>query len=124
MTKSERLFEMLQYIKEYPHLTAQDLSRLCNVSERGVYRYLNTLSRAGIPVRFRGDGYKLLEDRLDFLKEFNLQDLQSIRALLSIGMANCSDHELVESGGEFIKLIDNNLPRTMSGAPNSIEIIP
>ena len=124
MTKSERLFEMLQYIKEYPHLTAQDLSRLCNVSERGVYRYLNTLSRAGIPVRFRGDGYKLLEDRLDFLKEFNLQDLQSIRALLSIGIANCSDHELVESGGEFIKLIDNNLPRTMSGAPNSIEIIP
>ncbi len=124
MTKSERLFEMLQYIKEYPHLTAQDLSRLCNISERGVYRYLNTLSRAGIQVRFHGDGYKVLEDKLDFLKEFNVQDLQSIRALLSIGMANSNDHELLESGGEFIKLIDNNLPRTMSRVPNAIEIIP
>jgi len=124
VTKSERLFEMLQYIKEYPHLTAQDLSRLCNVSERGVYRYLNTLSRAGIQVRFHGDGYKVLEDRVDFLKEFDIQDLRSIRALLSLGMANCNDHELLESGGEFIKLIDNNLPRTMSGAPSAIEIIP
>lgn len=124
MTKSERLFEMLQYIKEYPHLTAQDLSRLCNISERGVYRYLNTLSRAGIQVRFHGDGYKVLEGKLDFLKEFNIQDLQSIRVLLSIGMANCNDHELLESGGEFIELIDKNLPRTMSGVPNTIEIIP
>ena len=69
MAKSERLFEMLEYIKEYPYLNAQDLARLCNVSERGIYRYLNTLSRAGISVRFQEDGYKLLDSELDFLKK-------------------------------------------------------
>ena len=124
MTKSERLFEMLQYIKEYPHLTAQDLSRLCNVSERGVYRYLKTLSRAGIPVSFREDGYKLLEDRADFLRDFNTQDLQLIKTLLSIGMANCTDHDLLEAGEDFIKQIDENLPRAMSRKPNAINIVP
>ena len=37
MTKSEKLFEMLEFIREYPNLTAEDLARLCDVSKRGIY---------------------------------------------------------------------------------------
>jgi predicted DNA-binding transcriptional regulator YafY len=62
MAKTEKVFDMLRLIKEYPNLTAQDLARLCGVSERGIYRYLNTLSRAGISVRFKDGGYKFQEN--------------------------------------------------------------
>lgn len=47
MTKTEKTFQMLRYIKECPDLNPQDLAKLCDVSERGVYRYVNTLSKAG-----------------------------------------------------------------------------
>ena len=125
MAKSERLFDMLRYIKEYPHLNAQDLSRLCDVSERGIYRYLNTLSRAGIPVRFKKDGYKLPEGELDLLKEIDVEGQQAVRTLLSIGMRNCGDDELLRHGRDFIKLIDENLPKIKKKrTPNEIEIIP
>ncbi len=67
MTKSEKLFEMLRFIREYPNLNVKDLAQLCDVSERGIYRYINTLSRAGIPVRLQDGGYRLSEDRFDLL---------------------------------------------------------
>ncbi len=124
MAKSERLFEMLQYIKEYPHLTAQELSLLCNVSERGIYRYINTLSRAGILVRFQRGGYRLTDDGLDFLRRFDIEEIRGIRALLSIGMQNCDDDELLKYGRNFIKLIDENLPRASRRTLDEIEIVP
>ncbi len=43
MPKSEKFFEMLRFLKEYPGLKAADLSKLCNVSERGIYRYIKTI---------------------------------------------------------------------------------
>jgi len=124
VAKSERLFEMLEYIKEYPYLNAQDLARLCNVSERGIYRYLNTLSRAGISVRFQEDGYKLLDSELDFLKKVDVESLRGVRELLSIGMENCDDDELLQYGGDFIDLINENLPKSKLGKSDEIRILP
>ncbi len=112
MAKSERVFEMLRYIREDPDLTAADLSRLCKISERGIYRYMNTLSRAGISVRFRKGGYKILEDAPDLSKRLDVQGLQAIKALLAIGMENCDDDELLRHGSDFVALLDENLPRT------------
>ncbi len=112
MAKSERLFEMLQYIREYPDLTVQDLSRLCNVSERGIYRYINTLSRAGFPVRLQNGKYKVPEDKLDLLEKVDVRDLEAVKDLLSIGMKHSGDDQLIRHGKDFIKLIDENLPGT------------
>jgi peptide/nickel transport system substrate-binding protein len=124
MAKSERLFEMLQYIREYPNLTAQDLARLCRVSERGVYRYLNTLSRAGIPVHFQDGGYRLSEDVPDLLKKVDVEGLRAIVRLLTIGMSNCEDRELLRHGRSFMRLIDDNLPKTPGRQSDEIEIVP
>jgi len=124
VAKSERLFEMLQYIKEYPHLTVQDLARLCKVSERGIYRYLNTLSRAGISVQFQDGGYKLSEEGFDFLKRADTDDLRALRTLLSIGMQNCDDDEFLKGGKKLIELIDENLPQVKRVIPEEIEITP
>ena len=123
MAKSERLFDMLRYIREYPNLTAQDLARLCNVSERGIYRYLNTLSRAGIPVRFQRGGYRLLEDEFEALEKVDFEGLRAVRTLLSIGMRNCDDKQLLRYGKDFIELIDRNLPPAKRKELDEIEVI-
>ena len=124
MAKSERLFEMLQYIREYPNLTAQDLARLCRVSERGVYRYLNTLSRAGMPVHFQDGGYRLAEDVPDLLRRVDVEGLRAIVRLLTIGMSNCEDRELLRYGRSFMRLVDDNLPKTPGRQSDEIEIVP
>jgi len=112
VAKSERIFEMLRYIREDPDLTIADLSRLCKISTRGIYRYMNTLSRAGILVRFWKGGYKILEDSPELLKGLDIQGLQAIKALLAIGMQNCDDDELLRHGRDFLALLDENLPGT------------
>ncbi len=124
MTKSERLFEMLQFIKEYPNLTAKDLARLCNVSERGVYRYLNTLSNADITVRFQDGGYKLQEDYGDILNQADPDRLEALKHLLSLGIENCEDDTIMEYGREFVELIEMNLPKEGKQGPEEIEVIP
>ncbi len=115
---------MLRYIREYPHLNAKDLSQLCDVSERGIYRYINTLSKAGILVRFQRGGYRLTEDGYDFLNKFGIEEIKDIRTLLSIGMQNCDDDEVLKSGRDFIKLIDENLPKASGRTLDEIEILP
>ena len=124
MTKSEKLFEMLQYIREYPYLSARDLALLCDVSERGIYRYIDTLTSSGFPVRLRDGGYRLPEDNPDLLEKLNVENLRSVRELLSIGMTNCGDEELFKQGGELLKLMDSALPETEEGISREIVIIP
>lgn len=54
---------MLRLIRENPNrLKAKDLATLCGVSERGVYRYLNSLAATGTRIRMGSNGYELLND--------------------------------------------------------------
>lgn len=124
MAKSEKLFEMLQYIREFPYLTSRDLARLCDVSVRGVYRYLNTLSRAGIHVHFQEDGYKLPEEGINLLKRLDLEDLEALKNILTIGMGNIKDAELIKQEMRFIEMIDENLPGPRRRSSDEVEITP
>lgn len=123
MTKSEKLFEMLEFVKEYPNLTAKDLSRLCNVSERGVYRYINTLSRADISIRFQNGGYRLQESSDAIFGKSDPEKLAALKELLSLGMQSCQDDRVLGYGKEFMGLIEANLPRSSNRQPGEIEII-
>jgi len=124
MPKSEKLFDMLEYVKEYPGLTAKDLSKLCNVSERGIYRYLNTLSRAGISIHFRDGGYRLQEDYGDIIRKADPEDLEALEILLSLGMQACEDKQVLERGKRLQKLVDKSLPRKGKLRLDEIEILP
>ena len=127
MPKSEKLFDMLQLIKEYPNLNAEDLARLCNVSERGVYRYLNTLSNVGIPVHLRNGGYELQKDYTDILggvfSKAGPEAMESLRVLLSLGMRICEDDRVAEHGRDLMKLIEMSLPGKGKLPWNEIEIM-
>ena len=62
MRKSDRLFQLTNLLRVHQRLTARELAmRLC-VSERTIYRYMDDLSLAGIPVYGEaGLGYRLSE---------------------------------------------------------------
>ncbi len=128
MTKTEKIFNMIKLIKEYPDLTVKDLARLCYISERGIYRYLHTLSEAGILVRCQNGGYSLQEDHIgildDIFRETSTETSDAVRLLLSLGMQICEDDGIVERGKTVMKLIEESLPELEKLRRNEIEILP
>ena len=122
MAKSEKLFEILEFIGKNPNLTPKDLARLCGVSERAIYRYLNTLSKVGISIHFEDGGYKIKGNYGDILGGTEPEGLEALKLLLSAGMQSYRDNKVLEYGKEFMRLIDMNLPRKMR--KREIEIVP
>jgi predicted DNA-binding transcriptional regulator YafY len=62
MRKSDRLFDILQVLRDGDLHTAQDLADQMAVSVRTLYRDMDTLAASGIPLRgTRGTGYRLAE---------------------------------------------------------------
>jgi len=124
MAKSEKVFEVLKFIRECPNLTPKDLARLCEVSERAIYRYLNTLSKVGISISFQDGGYKLQGDYASILGGADPRGLEALRLLLTAGMRTYQDPRILEYGKEFLKLIEKNLPAQETRRTGEIEIVP
>ena len=123
MPKSEKLFEVLNFISECPDLTPKDLARLCNVSERAIYRYINTLIKVGISIQFQDGGYKLQGYYGNILREVDPEGLEALKLLLSAGMQTYRDERILRYGRSFISLIETNMPKKQGRQLNEIEII-
>lgn len=79
MAKTERIFDMLQLVHEHPGIyNAKELAELCGVSERGIYRYKNSLANAGIVIR---SGYqrKLFSVSLEYQTDLDNGDVERLR---------------------------------------------
>ena len=124
MAKSEKLFEVLELIKKSPNMTPKELAEFCDVSERAIYRYINTLSKVGILVNYRKGSYKIQGYYGDILNNFKPESLEAIKKLLIAGMRLHTDEEILQHGQEFLKLIDMNLPKEENPEPDEIDIIP
>lgn len=61
MNKADRLLFILNLIRSRRNLRARDLATECGVSERTIYRDINAISSANIPVCY-DNGYKFLTD--------------------------------------------------------------
>ncbi|GIW18133.1 MAG: DNA-binding transcriptional regulator [Tepidiforma sp.] len=60
MQRTERLFQVIQLLRQHPVLTAAELGKALGVSERTVYRDIQQLARSGVPVAGEaGVGYTL-----------------------------------------------------------------
>lgn len=79
--RADRLLSILMLLQSYGQITAKDLAQRLEVSERTIYRDMESLSGSGIPVlaeRGSSGGWRLLEDyqtTLTGLKESEIQAL-------------------------------------------------
>jgi predicted DNA-binding transcriptional regulator YafY len=84
MRKSDRLFQLTNILRRHQPITAAMLAKKLMVSERTIYRYVDDLSLAGIPVYGEaGVGYRLSEG-------FELPPLQLSPAELEALIASIS----------------------------------
>ncbi len=96
----ERLFQMVFYIISHEHVTAKDLANYFNVSTRTIYRDINTLSIAGVPIistKGSGGGISLIDgytiDKSMFSKEEQQNIYQGLQILQATDYPN-SDNVL------------------------------
>jgi predicted DNA-binding transcriptional regulator YafY len=76
--RADRLLSILMLLQIHPRLTAADLAKRLEVSERTIHRDMEALSNAGIPVvaeRGQGGGWSLLENYQTTLTGLNLAEI-------------------------------------------------
>lgn len=110
-TKSERLFDMARYIGRNGGIGWRKLdSRFSDLSERGIFRYLNTLLEAGVVTRSKasnkgraglGARYALKDSWAALFEEVRRGD--ALEALLIAGIKACEDEEVLEKARQATK---------------------
>lgn len=92
--KNSRLFQLLYLLMEKREWTAEELAERAEVSKRTIYRDIDALSAAGIPVfsvKGQGGGIRLMEqfklDRSLLSEEGQDQILTALKSLEAVGMS-------------------------------------
>jgi predicted DNA-binding transcriptional regulator YafY len=105
--RADRLLSIMLTLQVHGRITARELARRLEVSERTIHRDMEALSGAGIPVfaeRGTGGGWALLEEYRTNLTGLNRSEAQALfltgpsRLLADLGLEKASD-------AAFIKLL-------------------
>lgn len=103
--RADRLLTILLLLQTNPRLTAQELAARVEVSERTIYRDMDALSAAGIPVlaeRGVGGGWSLLEDYRTNLTGLNLAEVQALfvsgsaQVMADLGLRSAAEGALLK----------------------------
>jgi predicted DNA-binding transcriptional regulator YafY len=103
--RADRLLSILLLLQMHRRMTAGDLARRLEVSERTIHRDMVALSMAGIPVtaeRGTGGGWRLLEEYRTNLTGMNAVEIQALfltrpsRLMADLGMAQAADAALIK----------------------------
>ena len=81
MTKAERLMYLVNLIRSRAGVEIGDMAAECGVSQRTIYRDLNTLFRVRIPIYYE-NGYRLRSESNTPALDFSSEDLHLIRFAL------------------------------------------
>ncbi|MCX7566225.1 YafY family protein [Sulfitobacter sp. F26169L] len=112
MPRSDRLFQILQILRDGALHTAQDLADQTGVSTRTLYRDMDTLAASGIPVKgTRGTGYRL--DRVITLPPLTLTPVEL--EVLNLGLAitaELADPDLKAAANTLADKLDAAQPET------------
>lgn len=111
MTKVDRLFLILNLLKRKGGVTASDLASECRVSERTIYRDIEALSEAKIPISF-DDGFRLRADVFPPSLDLTMDEMLAIY----VGM----NSDPVQSVGCFKEAAQRALSKIESLVPERI----
>ncbi|MGR3615476.1 MAG: helix-turn-helix transcriptional regulator [Paracoccaceae bacterium] len=110
MRRSDRLFDIIQILRDGKLHRAQDIADRLEVSVRTIYRDMDTLTASGVPVEGeRGVGYMVREQIT--LPPLNLtpQELEALNLGMAI-VAEAADPELKAAAQSLADKVDAVLP--------------
>jgi len=111
MGKSGRLLLILNLIRARKNLSARELAKECGVSERTIYRDINAISEAHIPIYY-DNGYKFLTNA--FLPPLNLSLDEHLALYVGLNSGNPNSHAALKSAGKTaLAKIESLLPETI-----------
>jgi predicted DNA-binding transcriptional regulator YafY len=99
--RAQRLLSILMQLQVHRRLTARDLARKLEVSERTILRDMDALSGAGVPVlaeRGVGGGWRLLEEYQTKLTGLSAEEIQSVflsrapQLVADLGLSQSADN--------------------------------
>lgn len=113
MHRADRLFQLVQLLRRRRAVTAAELARSLEVSERTVYRYVRDLSLSGIPVEGEpGVGYRL-KPGFDLPPlMFTAEELQALRLGAQI-VQGWTDEALAAAASSALGRIEAALPERL-----------
>lgn len=103
--RADRLLSILLLLQVHQRVTAQTLAQRLEVSQRTIYRDMEALSTAGVPVvaeRGMGGGWTLMEDYQTKLTGLNEAEIQALflaspsRLLNDLGLKQASESALIK----------------------------
>ncbi len=102
---------ILNLIRARKNLSAKDLARECGVSERTIFRDINAISEANVPIYY-DNGYKFLTNA--FLPPLNLSLDEHLALFVGLNTENPNSHAALKSAGKTaLAKIESLLPETI-----------
>lgn len=112
MRRADRLFEIIQLLRNRNLTTAKWLSERLEVSERTIYRDIQDLMSCGVPIdSAAGMGYVLHKDYDLPPLMFNLPEITSM--IIGIKMAISLGGKVTQSAEKALSKINNVLPQEL-----------
>lgn len=112
MSRSDRLFKITQLLRSGTHHRAQDLAAQLGVSDRTLYRDMDTLRSSGFPVSGTpGTGYHLTEDIQIPPLNLSNTELEALNLGLAV-VAQAADPTLKQAALSLAEKLDAAAPQT------------
>ncbi|MEP1355050.1 MAG: YafY family protein [Tateyamaria sp.] len=117
MRRTDRLFDIIQILRDGKLHTAQGIAEACEVSVRTIYRDMDTLVASGVPVQGeRGVGYMITEAISLPPLTLTVEELEALNLGTAI-VAEAADETLKAAAQTLADKIDAVLPeRTVADA--------
>ncbi|WP_460274556.1 helix-turn-helix transcriptional regulator [Celeribacter sp. ULVN23_4] len=116
--RSDRLFDLIQILRDGKLHTARDLAKRVEVSERTIWRDMATLKASGVPVEGeRGLGYMVTAPITLPPMNLTLGELEALHLAVAI-LGEATDPELAENAKSLATKIDAVLPEN-TGPPEA-----
>lgn len=112
MARSDRLFQILQVLRDGELHTAAGLATRMQVSQRTLYRDMETLAASGVPVQgTRGTGYRLTHTITLPPISLTAAELEALNLSLAIA-SELADPDLKAAANSLADKLDAVLPQT------------
>jgi len=117
MHRTDRLFETIALLRDGRLHRAEDLARRFGVSQRTVYRDMETLMASGVPVAgARGAGYRLTAPVTLPPLNLTLEELEALHLGLAV-LGEAGEPALRDAAASLSAKIDAVLPEAQSARP-------